>query len=202
MNIKEQIVQYRDEAPSISSLATKTDMHFLGKYGARGEGSSYKYNGTLFPGNLYFFSYQTDSKLSDKVQFINRNPLIFYISAERVGQETIVKGIDLTITPPEQRVEIIQRIAEKFQGEIGEGEKSTQKGGSPVQIRLDSKDLSGLLSGTGYNFSVTGFKMKFMSDIKWIDYSDWSKIPFLKYSLVQGISINEIYSNYRSKLKG
>jgi hypothetical protein len=202
MEIREQIIKYREEAPSLSALAAKTDVSFLEKYGIRGEGSSYKYTGTLIPGNLYFFNYETDSKLSEKVKYIDRNPLIFYISAEKVGQDTVVKGIDLTLTPPENRVEIIQRIWDKFTGTIEEGIQSVKKGGQPSQIRLDSGDLSSLLKGTGYNSSVVGFKFKFMTNIKWVDYSEWAKIPFLKYTLVQGISINEIYSNYRSKLKG
>ena len=54
--------------------------------------------------------------------------------------------------------------------------------------------------GTGYNTSFTGFKYRFMKDVKWISYSDWAKLPFLKYSSIQGLSINEIYTNYRSKL--
>lgn len=202
MDIREQIIKYREEAGSVSALAAKTDVYFLDKYGVRGEGSSYKYNGTLIPGNIYFFTYETDSKLSDKVKFINRSPLIFYISAEKVGQETVIKCIDLTITPPEQRAEIIQRIGQKFQSVIDSGAKSVEKGGNPAEIRLSSKDLSSLLSGTGYNFSVVGLKIGFMSEIKWVDYSDWCKLPFLKYSFIQGTSINEIYSDYRSKLKG
>lgn len=201
MDIREQIIKYREEAGSVSALSTKTDLYFLDKYGLSGKGSSYKYNGTLIPGNIYFFSYETDSQISDKVKFINRSPLIFYISSERVGQETIVKSIDLTITPPEQRAEIIQRIATKFNSLIDSGEKSIEKGGAPSEIRLSSSNLQTLLSGTGYNFSVKGFKIGFMKSIKWVDYSDWCKLPFLKYSFIQGTPINEIYSNYRSKLK-
>lgn len=202
MEIKEQIIKYREEAPSVSSLSTKTDVYFLEKYGSRGEGASHKYGGVLFPGNLYFFSYETDSKITDKVQFINRNPLIFYVSSEKVGTDVIVKGIDLTITPPDKRVEIIQRIGEKFQTAIEEGIEKTEKGGNPSQFKISGSDLSSLLSGTGYEFSVVGFKFKFMTNIKWISYSDWAKIPFLKYTLIQGISINEIYTKYKSKLKG
>lgn len=202
MNIREQIIKYREGATSISSLSVKTDLYFLEKYGSNGKGSSYKYTGTLIPGNIYFFSYETDAKISEKVKFINRSPLVFYISSERVGQETIVKSIDLTTTPPEQRAEIIQRIGTKFESLLDSGEKSVEKGGNPSEIRLSSGDLQSLLSGTGYNFSVKGFKIGSMKNIKWVDYSDWCKLPFLKYSFIQGTSINEIYSDYRSKLKG
>jgi len=40
-----------------------------------------------------------------------------------------------------------------------------------------------------------------MKNINWVDYSDWCKLPFVKYTSVQGLPGNEIYTNYRSKLK-
>ena len=202
MDIREQIIKYREEAGSVSALSTKTDLYFLDKYGLSGKGSSYKYNGTLIPGNIYFFSYETDSQISDKVKFINRNPLVLYISSEKVGQEIIIKCIDLSITPPEQRVQILQSLYEKFSNVLENNEKKSLKGESPDPILLTSKDLPRIFKDSGYNFSFVGFKFKFMDQIKPIDYEDWYKIPYLKYTLIQGTSINEIYNDYRSKLKG
>jgi len=201
MDFREKIIQYRKEAPSVSSLSTKTDLFFLEKYGNGGQGGKLKYNGALYPGSIYFFDYNTDSKISEKVEFINRNPLVLYISSEKVGQELVVKCIDLTITPPEQRVEILQKLYEKFSLVLENNEKKTSKGEFPDPILLTSKDLPQIFKGTGYNFSFVGFKFKFMSQIKPIDYEDWYKLPYLKYTLIQGTPINEIYSDYRSKLK-
>jgi hypothetical protein len=201
MDFREKIIEYRKEAPSVASLSTKTDLYFLEKYGNRGEGGTFKYNGVLYPGSIYFFNYNTDSKITDKVKFIDRNPLVLYISSERVNQELIVKCIDLTITPPDQRVEILQRLYEKFSGILENNEKKTFKGESPDPILLNSKDLPQIFKDTGYKFSFTGFKFKYMEQVKFVDYSDWYKLPYLKYSLVQGMSINEIYNDYRSKLK-
>ena len=201
MEFKEKIIEYRKEAPSVASLSTKTDLFFLEKYGNRGEGGDFKYNGTLFPGTIYFFNYGTDSKISDKVKYINRNPLILYISSERVGQEIIVKGIDLITTPPEQRLEILQIFVDKFSLEVEENSKAVSKGQTPIPIRISGKDIPQLFKGTGYNFSLKGFKFSSMDQIKPIDYNDWYKLPYLKYSSIQGASIEEIYNNYRSKLK-
>jgi hypothetical protein len=201
MEFREQIIEYRKEAPSVASLATKTDLYFLEKYGSGGPGGSLKFTGTMIPGNVYFFNYDTDTQLSQKVQYINRNPLILYISAEKIGKDTIIKSIDLTVTPPDQRLEILQYFWDKFQPTVETNQKRVSKGEIPEEIRLTSKDLPLLFKDTGYSASFTGFKFQFMKNLKWVDYSDWCKLPFLKYTFVQGIPINEIYTNYRSKLK-
>ena len=202
MDFREKIIEYRKEAPSVSSLSNKTDLFFLEKYGKGGKGGKISYNGILYPGSIYFFSYNTDSKITEKNKFINRNPLVLYISSEKVGQEIIIKCIDLTTTPPEQRVQILQSMYEKFSSVLENNEKKSQNGESPDPILLTSKDLPQIFKGTGYNFSFVGFKFKFAEQIKPIDYEDWHKLPYLKYTLIQGISINEIYNDYRSKLKG
>jgi hypothetical protein len=200
MEFREKIINYRKESPSVSSLSTKTDLFFLGKYGNSGEGGEIKFNGTFFPGCIYFFNYATDSKLTEKIKFINRNPLFLYLSSERIGQDVILKGIDLTITPPDQRLQIIESFVDYFSKEIKSNEIKTINGESPDPIRASGKEISNLLEGTGYNFSFVGFKFKFLREVKFVDYDDWHKLPYLKYSLIQGITINEIYNNYRSKL--
>ena len=194
MEFREQIIEYRKEAPSVASLATKTDLYFLDKYGSGGPGGTLKFTGTMIPGNVYFFNYDTDTELSQKVQYINRNPLILYISSERIGKDIIVKSIDLTLTPPEQRLEILQNFWDKFQPTMEANQKRVAKGETPEEIRLMFKD-------TGYSAAFTGFKFRFMKNVKLVDYADWCKLPFLKYTSVQGLPINEIYTNYRSKLK-
>jgi hypothetical protein len=200
MDFREQIIEYRKSAPSVSSLSIDTDLYFLEKYGTDGKGAKYKFDGTLIPGNIYFFSYDTNTELSDKVPFINRNPLILYLSSEKIGEDIVVKSIDLTVTPPEQRLEIVQNFWNQFKSSIEEGIKKTEEGNAPNSVRVDSKSIPRLFEGTGYSSSFVGFKYKFMRNVKWVDYSDWAKLPFLKYSSVQGLSINEIYTNYRSKL--
>ena len=110
MDFREQIIEYRKSTTSVSSLSTSTDLYFLEKYGVDGKGAEYKFDGTLIPGSIYFFSYETNSELSDKSPFINRNPLILYISSEKIGEDIVVKSIDLTTTPPEQRLEILQKF--------------------------------------------------------------------------------------------
>jgi len=200
MEFREKIIEYRGEANSISSLSIKTDIYFLDKYGNNRNGGNIKYTGTLVPGNIYFFNYNPDSKPNEKIKFIDRNPLVLYISSEKIGQDIIIKSIDLTITPPEQRLQILQNFWDRFKDILESNIKKTSRGELPEPIRLTAKDLPRLFEKTGYNFSFAGFRLKFMESIKGIDYEDWHKLPYLKYNLVQGMSINEIYNNYRSKL--
>jgi hypothetical protein len=201
MEFREKVIEYREGASSVSSLSNKTDISFLEKYGNRGKGGEINFNGVFIPGNIYFFSYNTDSKIDEKTKFINRNPLVLYISSERVGNDVILKTIDLTITPPEQRLQILQSFWDKFSSVIESNQKRISRGEFPEEIRLTSKDLPRLFEGTGYNFSFRGFKLKFTEGVKPVDYGDWHKLPYLKYTLIQGISINEIYNDYRLKLK-
>ena len=135
MNFEEQIIEYRKSAPSVSSLSTNTDMYFLDKYGVSGKGTSYRYDGTLIPGNVYFFTYNTDAEISEKVPFINRNPLILYLSSEKVGDDIVIKSIDLTVTPPGQRLEILQKFWNQFKPSVDDGIQRIERGGSPATIR-------------------------------------------------------------------
>ncbi len=201
MEFREKIIKYREEASSISFLTKQTDISFLEKYGSKGRGGEIRYNGIFVPGIIYFFNYNTDVKINEKIKFINRNPLVLYISSEKIGQDVILKTIDLTITPPEQRLQILQNFWDKFSDIIESNRKRASKGEMPEDIRLTSKDLSRLFKNTGYNFSFTGFKLNFVEGVKPVDYDDWHKLPYLKYSLIQGISVNEIYNDYRLKLK-
>lgn len=202
MDFRDQIIEYRKSASAVSALSAKTDLYFLDKYGVSGKGAEFKFDGILIPGNIYFFTYNTSAEVTEKVPFVNRNPLILYLSSERVGENIIIKSIDLTVTPPEQRLEILQKFYDQFKPQIEDAIKRVEKGESPPAIRIETKSLPKLFKETGYTTSFTGFKYKFMKDIKWVSYSDWAKLPFLKYSSVQGLPINEIYNNYRSKLKG
>ena len=42
MDFREQVIEYRKSAPSVSSLSIDTDLYFLEKYGTDGKGAKYK----------------------------------------------------------------------------------------------------------------------------------------------------------------
>jgi hypothetical protein len=197
-NFQDKISEYLSSSPSISQLSSKTNDFFVKKYSIDGNGGNEKFSGNFIPGKIYVGKYNTDSKISEKIKWINRYPLFYFISEEKIGNEIIIKAIDLNITPPENRGQILEKIHQYFYQTIKENSlqpKSPQK-----EILLKSKDLEILLEGTGYKFSVTGFKKRNFSDLKVVDYEDWHKLVYLNISSVDGEAINTIYNNYRSKL--
>lgn len=197
-SFEEQVKLFRESAQSISQLSQITLNTFSDKYSLNGNGGKEKFSGFL-PGKIYTGLYMTDSKLSEKNTWINKYPLFFFIGEEKIGNEVILKAIDLNITPPDFRSQILRRIFDEFQNQISENEKNLASG--QTEIILRSNDLNSLLVNTGYKFSVTGFKKKFFSNVKVIDYEDWVKIPYFSATSIEGIPINSIYSDYKSKLK-
>jgi len=43
--------------------------------------------------------------------------------------------------------------------------------------------------------------MENLQNIKIVDYADWIKIPFLSHASLEGLSLQKIYSEYKSKIK-
>lgn len=198
-NFREQISDYLSSSPSVSSLSKKTDDFFIEKYSLEGKGGIESFPGKFTPGKIYVGKYSTNSKPSEKIKWINRYPLFFFLSEEKIGDEIIIKAIDLNVTPPDHRAQILEKIFDYFYQTIKQNSnnpKSEQK-----EILLKSSDLQILLKETGYSFSVTGFKKRFFSNLKIVDYQDWHKLVYLNVSSIEGQPLNLIYNDYKSKLK-
>jgi hypothetical protein len=198
-SFREKISEYLSTSPSVSALSSKTDDLIVKKYSPTGNGGIESFSGSFIPGKIYVGKYNTNSKTNEKVKFINRLPFFFFISEEKIGGEIIIKAIDLNTTPPEYRAQILEKIYEQFFETIKQNSKDPKK--SQQEILLRSADLQTLLKDTGYNFSVTGFKKRYFSDLKIIDYDDWHKLVYLSASSIEGQPINSIYNDYKSKLK-
>lgn len=200
MKYSDLVLSYKKEYKSIGELVSNTDKVFDSKYFEGGK-SDKKFNLPFVPGEIYSFSYNTDSKLSESRKFINRNPIILCVdSYKNQKYGLIVKGIDLLTVPPDNRVEILTRIYDKFAKEIESNDRTYSKGASRIPLPLNNKNLEILLSGTGYNYSIFGFKSSFMKNISVLDLEDWYKIPYLKKSSIEGLDAQGIYNEYRSKL--
>lgn len=198
-SFRDQISEYLSTSQSVSSLSSKTDALIIEKYSPKGSGGKEIFSGKFIPGKIYVSKYNTNTKINEKIRWINRFPFFFFLSEEKIGDEIIIKAIDLNITPPEYRAQILEKIYEQFYQTIKQNlrdPKSLQQ-----EILLKSADLQILLKDTGYNFSITGFKKRFFSDLKIIDYEDWHKLVYLGASSIDGQPINSIYNDYKSKLK-
>jgi hypothetical protein len=102
------------------------------------------------------------------------------------------------VIPPDQRGQVLARIFNQFFQLIKENQYNLPNSQQPLRLPLSS--LGTLLGGTGYSYALTGFKKTYLRGIKVVDYKDWCKIPYLSESMIQGLPINSIYSDYRSKL--
>jgi hypothetical protein len=197
-SFEEQIKDLRETSQSISLLSEESNKFFTEKYSPSGKGGVEKFSSFL-SGKIYFAEYLTPSKISDRIQFINRYPLFLFLSEEKTGNETIVKVIDLNIVPPESRGQIIKKIYDFYSETINANQSQIPV--NQKSLELNGKSLSLLLEGTGYSFAVTGFKKQYLRNVKVVDYQDWVKLPYLNVSNIQGLPVNSIYTIYRSKLK-
>jgi hypothetical protein len=200
MKYSESALKYKKEFKNVSDLVSNTDEIFLNKY-FRGGTSEKSFSPPFIPGQIYSFYYNTDSEISEKRPFINRNPIVLCTETfKKKEYGTILKGIDLVTVPPSHKIEILSKIYDSFFNVIERNEESYKSGGAITPIPLKDNLLERALRGTGYSKSMFGFKASFIQDVKILDLEDWYKIPYLRYSEIEGLDLQGIYSEYESKL--
>jgi len=203
MNFDDRILEYKlENGRSVEKVMKNTENLFRKKY-SRGKSEAPKetFNGNLIPGKVYIFDYFTDSKLSNKIEYINHMPLGLYCGAgKKLKDGTKIEFfIDFIVTPHLYRAEILKKVFEYYQEVIDKN--SNQITSNQIPLDLRPKTIKKLLGGTGYSVSYTGFKRKFFRNIEVIDYSDWEAIPYINLDSVIGLRISEIYKKYQMKLK-
>jgi len=196
-NFAEQIKDYQNGAQSISSLIQKTNSLFEEKYFSP-NGKGEPLSGNYIPGKIYTGEYLTKTDLSDRIKFIDRRPVFLFISEEKVNGENILKGLDLNIVPNEYRAKILGSYFDNFIGKISANLKNPPSLQEPILIK--SVYLSSIFGNDGYKFAMNGFKKSYMKSVKIISYDDWSKIPFLTDTQIQGLTVSAIYNQYKTKL--
>jgi hypothetical protein len=200
MSYSDRLLEYKKEFKSTGDLVSDTDQIFSEKYFSGGK-SSKKFTPPFIPGEIYSFTYNTDTKLSESRKFINRNPVVLCVDSFALKDRgLILKGIDLVVVPPEQRMLILSKVYDTFSLIIEKNQLHYTKGSNLTPVPLTDKNLKGLLKGTGYEQAVTGFKTQFMKEMSVLDLADWYKLPYLRKSLIEGIDLKEIYTEYQSKL--
>jgi hypothetical protein len=190
MRYSEKVLEYKDSFENLSQAVKSVDLLFDSKYYPNSKGNS-TFKPPFLPGQIYSFSYKTTSKLSDERKFINRNPVVLCTDSFDNKDGLILKGIDLITVPPNFRLEILKRIYDQFINELTSGR---------TPLPLNDKNLSSFLSGTGYQQSVFGFKTSFFGDVYTVSIEDWPKLPYLSKSFIEGMNLQGIYTEYKSKL--
>lgn len=194
------VLEYKESIGPGKNISKETDDFFKKNYFSNSKQEK-KFSPPFIPGEIYFFNYQTDSKPSATRPFINRFPVLLctdVFQTEKSG--TIVKGIDLIVVPPRNRIDVIGKIYDFFPDQIVSNDSSYKKGGPKSPIKLIDQELSNILSGTGYKEALFGFKYKFIRNPGVIGSEDWPKLPYLSINILEGSSVQGIYKEYQSKL--
>jgi hypothetical protein len=193
------VLKYRNSKDIKGNIFQNTDSIFSSKYFSGGK-SSKNFSPPFIPGEIYSFQYNTNTKIDKDRKFINRNPIVLCTDAFQTSSGTILKGIDLITVPNSVRVDIIGRIYDSNTDPIKSNDESYENKKSRYAINLSDKTLASLLDGTGYKYSLFGFKGIFIKDPKVVDLVDWPKIPYLKKCELEGLTADSIYKEYQSKL--
>jgi len=200
MKYSESVLQYKKEFNSIAELVKNTDDVFSEKYFSGGN-SEKSFSPPFIPGEIYAFPYPTDSELSDKRKFIDRIPIVLCTDSYPTPENgVILRGIDLVVTPPEYRMKIVGKVYDNFSSMIEKNQNYYTKGGAISPLPLTNINLKNMLANTGYEFSLFGFKTRFIREIHVLDLEDWYKLPYLRRGDVEGLDLQGIYKEYQSKL--
>jgi hypothetical protein len=200
MSYSNSLLDYKKGFKNVSDLVSDADRVFTEKYFGGGK-SSKKFSPPFIPGEIYSFTYNTDTKISDSRKFIDRNPIVLCIDSFALKERgLILKGIDLVVVPPEQRMLILSKVYDTFSTIIEKNQLHYTKGSNITPVPLTDKNLKGLLVNSGYEHAVTGFKTQFMKEMSVLDLEDWYKLPYLRKALIEGMDLKGIYTEYQSKL--
>ena len=200
MTYSESVLGYKKEFNNVADLVKNTDDIFTQKYFDGGT-SDKKFLPPFIPGEIYSFQYPTDSEITEKRKFIDRNPIVLCTDSHQTKNNgVILTGIDLIVTPPEYRLKILGKVYDNFPLLIEKNQNHYEKGGAATPLPLTSVNLKKMLVGTGYESSLFGFKTNFIREIHILDLEDWYKIPYLRKTFVEGLDIGGIYKEFQSKL--
>ena len=190
MSFREDSLKYKEQFISQPNLVSETDTYFIKTYIKKenSENLPDKFSGSFNPGNIYLFRYS--KSLSDKGdEFVSKVPLVLALDVFKKKEGLYFYGIDLITVPPYERAMILEKVYEY----LGKNEGRSES--------LSSNIVKKLLTGTGYESACFSYVPQRISDIAKVSLSDWHKLPYLGFSLLEGSTQIEIYSKYRSKLK-
>ena len=196
MSYKESVKIYKDSFESQSALVNQTTDYFLKNYVRSKIGSKESFNGSFIPGKIYCFRYTpTETK-----KVFNSFP--FVLCTDKMGQtdKRVLTGIDLAMTPPDKRLEILSSTYDYFEEIIKNNITGLKRGSVQAPLPL-TYDLTGkLFARTGFKTSLKNFNPELIRDLAIISYDDWVKIPYMNILLAEGSNSQEIYTNYDSKI--
>jgi hypothetical protein len=76
---------------------------------------------------------------------------------------------------------------------------SSRIGSGQESLNIKGSDLENIIGDLGYKSAVFGFKKQYLSNPKVVDYDDWVKLIYFNESFLEGLSLDQIYNQYKSK---
>jgi hypothetical protein len=141
MTYQESVLEYKKEFSSIAELVKNTDDIFSRKYFSGGS-SEKNFSPPFVPGEIYSFPYPTDSQVTEKRKFINRNPIVLCTYSTNTNENgVILGGIDLVTVPPEYRVKILGKVYDNFSTLIEKNQEHYVKGGAITPLPLTNINI-------------------------------------------------------------
>jgi len=194
MDFKKIYEEALTEAGSIGNLSKKSFDNYGEKYAkvANSENTN-----KLIAGKLFTFYY--NSKYKQENGFINRRPLLFIVSDKPIQGKRILRGIDLMLLPPMDRLRFIIRFTNIYQKPIEINQEKVENDIPNAQMPLlfTEELLETLFGGINYNHSYTGFRMESIQNLKEIPITDWHNMIYLNTKSIEGANIEEIYNKFK-----
>jgi hypothetical protein len=190
MDFKREIRDAIEKAGSPAKLSEESFINYSKNYSVIRSSDSIR---SLIQGKIYTFYY--DSEIRAERGFINRRPVVFLESREITPTKSIIKGLDLILITPIDRINFFIRLHSiygKIMDQNEEKEKSSQ-----MPLRFDPQLLETLMGGIKYNHAYTGYKMEKIKGLKEIPREEWKHLVYLNTKSIEGATINDIYNKYR-----
>jgi hypothetical protein len=89
MTYQESVLEYKKEFNSIAEVVKNTDDIFSQKYFSGGS-SEKTFSPPFIPGEIYSFPYPTDSQVTEKRKFIDRNPVVLCTDSHQTNENGVI----------------------------------------------------------------------------------------------------------------
>ena len=183
MNFRRDFEDYFDQCRTLGNLSTKSFEQYKLKYASPKTQESPT---SLIPGQFYAFYYDSTP---NKVGFVNKRPIVFYLGKDESKPRENLVGMDLILMPPKDRLNFMVRYNEVYANVIEQNER-----GANIPLKVNKQIVETLWGGIPYNFSYRSYNILKMKGISKIDQADWKNLIYLNTKSLEGsLSIEEIY---------
>lgn len=190
MDFKREIRDAIEKAGSPARLSEESFINYTNNYSVLKSSDSIR---SLIQGKIYTFYYNSEVKAERG--FINRRPVIFLDSREVTPSKSIIKGLDLILITPRDRINFFIRLHSIY-GKIMD-QNDGKEAASQMPLRFDPQLLETLMGGIKYNHAYTGYKMDKIKGLKEIPRDEWKHLVYLNTKSIEGAAIDDIYNKYK-----